>query len=47
MYDIKLQNLTTGEYFVKTINSPYLFEKYVKKIKYSKKVRIVSYICYN
>lgn len=46
MYDLKLQNLITGQMFVKTITSPYLFEKYLKSIKYSRKIKLISYVKY-
>lgn len=43
-YLIILENIKTGKQFCKGFNSPYLFEKALKKYRYSKKLRIVSYI---
>lgn len=43
MYEIRLKNLITQQEFIKTIDSPYLFNKFLIKIKYSNKVRMLSY----
>lgn len=46
MYELHLKNVKTNQEFYKRIYSPYLFYKYLKKIRYSKQVRLISYMCY-
>lgn len=42
MYEVILLN-EKGEKFKKKFNSPYLFNKFLQKVKYSKKLTILSY----
>ena len=43
MYEIKLMNTETGEIFSKFYYSYYVWKKAINKMKYSKKVKILSY----
>ena len=43
MFEIKLLNLATNQVFTKTFESYYLWQKTLHKIKYSKKLKILSY----
>ena len=38
-----LLDLRTGERFPKEIDSPFLREKFIKKCKYSDKLKVISY----
>lgn len=42
MYKCHLKNLTTDEVFVKVFSSPFLMEKFLKKCKYSKKIKCIG-----
>ena len=46
MYIIYLEDLKTNKRFEHKEYSPYLFKKYIKKISNSKRVKLLSYICY-
>lgn len=46
MYELKIKNLVTGTYFIKNIDSPYLFEKFINKLKYSNKLKLIGYTKY-
>ena len=43
MYDVYFENLESHKKFVKRSLSPYFFRRYLKKVKYSKKVRLIGY----
>lgn len=42
MYEIILMN-ENGERFKKEFNSPYLFNKFLNKVKHSKKLKVLGY----
>ena len=42
MYEVILLN-KKGEKFKKEFNNPYLFNKFLQKVKHSKKLTILSY----
>lgn len=42
MYEITMLN-SNGEKFSKTFDSYYLYNKYLQKVKHSKKVTVLSY----
>lgn len=43
MFEIKLMNVKTGQVFSKIYESYYLWRKALNKMKYSKKLKILSY----
>ena len=43
MYEIKLMNTETGEIFSKFYYNYYVWKKTINKMRYSKKVKILSY----
>ena len=43
MYDVYFENLESHKKFVRRSLSPYLFRRYLKKVKYSKKIRLIGY----
>lgn len=43
-YIVVLENRKTKKQFIKGFNSPYLFRQALKRYKYSKNIRVVSYI---
>lgn len=44
MYKVDIINLTNKKSFTKTFDSPYLMNKFIKKCKYSKKIKIIGII---
>lgn len=44
MYEITIKNLKNNSIFIKKIDSPYLFDKFIKKMKYSNKLKILNYV---
>lgn len=42
MYEIILMN-ENGKTFKKEFNSPYLFKKFLDKVKHSKKLKLISW----
>lgn len=42
MYKCFLKNLNNGEVFEKYFESPYLMNKFLNKVKYSKKLELVG-----
>ena len=42
MYKFFLKNLNNGEIFEKYFESPYLMNKFLNKVKYSKKLELVG-----
>lgn len=42
MFEVELQNLITGEVFSKYFYSPYKMNKFLTKVRYSKKIRKLS-----
>ncbi len=43
MYEVYLKDLQTNNSFVKKIGSPFLLEQFLKKIRYSKKIKYLGY----
>lgn len=43
MWEIMLLNNATGEKFNKTFDSEYFYNKYLNKVKRSKKLTVLSY----
>ena len=43
MFEIKLLNVATNQVFTKKYDSYYFWQKALHKIKYSKKLKILSY----
>ncbi len=43
---IWVQDLKTKKYFRKDFISPYLYNNFLRKLKYSKKLKFVDYIIY-
>jgi hypothetical protein len=46
MYEVIFKDLKSDLEIKKTFNSPYLFKKFVKKVTYSKNLKLLSYMCY-
>lgn len=46
MYEVIVLNLKTNKEFKRAFSSPYLLNQYLKKIRYSKHLKLLSYICY-
>ena len=44
MYKLDIINLANNKIFTKTFDSPYLMNKFIKKCKYSKKIKIIGII---
>ena len=42
MYEIKIYDTTTDKTWIETFDSYYFFRKRVMKLKYSKKLKIIS-----
>lgn len=42
MYEVELLNLKTNKIFTKIFWSPYLKDNFVRKCKYSKKLKVLS-----
>lgn len=42
-YTCKVKNLVTGKVFTKSFWSLYLYNEFIKKIKYSNKLRLIDY----
>lgn len=42
MFEVKLLNVATGKEFTREYGSPYLLRKFLIKVKYSKKVKLIS-----
>lgn len=42
MYEVELMNIETGAIFTKKFDSPYLMNQFLRKCKYSKKVKVLS-----
>ncbi len=42
MYKCFLENLNNGEIFEKYFDSPYLMNKFLNKVKYSKKIKLIG-----
>lgn len=45
MYECTVLNLLNNKEFTKTFSSPYLLNNYIRKVRYSKKLKLISYIC--
>lgn len=43
IYRVELCDLLTGKKFFKDFGSPYLLDKFLKKIKYSKRIKVYSW----
>lgn len=43
MYEIFLKNIDTNKQFSVYLESPYLLKQFLKKVKYSKKVKLLFY----
>ena len=43
MYEVYLQDLKTNCSFTKKMGSPYLLEQFLRKIRYSKKIKCLGY----
>lgn len=43
MFEVKLLDKTTNKTFIKTFESYYLYNKFINKCKYSKKLQLISY----
>ena len=43
MYEIFLKNIDTNKQFSIYLESPYLLKQFLKKVKYSKKVKLLFY----
>lgn len=43
MFEVKLLDKTTNKVFTKIFNSYYLYNKFVNKCKYSKKLQLLRY----
>ena len=41
MYKVKVKNLLTNDIFTATFTSPYLLQDYLRKIKNSKKLKLL------
>ena len=46
MFEVKLLNLQNDQVFFKYFDSEYLFEKFMRKLKYSKKLKLIAYFKY-
>lgn len=42
MYEVTVLNLISNMTFTKTFSSPYLAQAFIRKCKYSKKVRVIA-----
>ena len=43
MFEVKLLDKSTNKTFIKTFKSYYLYNKFINKCKYSKKLQLISY----
>lgn len=46
-YTILLEDRKTGKQFIKGFNSPYLFRQALKRYRYSKRIKVISYMKYS
>lgn len=42
MYEVTILNLVSKTTFIRQFESPYLAQKFIRKCRYSKKVRVIA-----